>query len=410
MNCAKLFRRWCPFALAGLAIAGGAIAFTLRRPRHPVYPASHPPAIYATTATGPLYAPFQLDIDPMQRLLLINFEQDPDAVYLGFEPQVFDDERHGAGMLVIGWRVDGKVDVFHQPGLRLDPATYTIAGGGLHKMVERPLHAASFTVNETGVQADISFDDLSGRPVVLRVAERNTTPRQPFGLLAPMGAAATEPSALPLVFLREFYFVRQADSEVTILVDGVAHQPDKMPLPMNGMRMYFLRYSNDPLIVTLNPAHHGPLAPLVAASVNEAHAHGTTYDLVEQHGHPAIARMRRSLNDHEVSVNFTPPLPHLAVMADGARAHGGFQITADPILGTLRGEYRIERRGNQISLSATPSGGWEPNESNWSVKLIYRAASIFSTWPQSYQWHATLDLDAGSEALLQSAWSRVVEN
>ncbi|PDW02263.1 hypothetical protein [Candidatus Viridilinea mediisalina] len=407
MNRLFTLRRWRPLAFVSLIIVGVAIVLALSRPRHPVYPAQHPAELYAPTATGPLYAPFQLEIDPMQHLLLINFEHDPDEVYLGFEPQVFADERHGVGMLVIGWRVDGTVDVFHQPGLRLDPATYAIAGGGLNELVERPLIGASFMVDEAGVQADISFDDLLGRPVVLRINERNPTPRKPFGLLAPMGAAATEPSALPLVYLREFYFVRQADTEVSILIDGVAHQPDTMPMPMDGMRMYFMRYSNDPLIVTLNPEQHGPLAPLVQTSANEAEANGTSYDLVEQHGHPAIAQMRRSLNDHEVRVSFTPPLPHLAAMADGASAHGGFQINADPMLGTLRGEYWIERRGNQVVLRATPSGGWEPNEAKWSANLIYRLAPIFSEWPRSYQWNATLDLAATPDAILQAAWQRV---
>ena len=61
--------------------------------------------------------PFQISIDPMERLLLVNFEKDPDTFYVGFEPQVFDDNVNGRGHLIIGWRVDGKVDVYHEPGL-----------------------------------------------------------------------------------------------------------------------------------------------------------------------------------------------------------------------------------------------------------------------------------------------------
>ena len=37
------------------------------------------------------YSPFTLTVDPMERLLLINITADPDEVYIGFEPQVFDD-------------------------------------------------------------------------------------------------------------------------------------------------------------------------------------------------------------------------------------------------------------------------------------------------------------------------------
>lgn len=50
----------------------------------------------------------------MAGLLLINFEQNPDTIYAGFEPQAFDDKVHGRGLLVIGWRANGRVDVFYQ--------------------------------------------------------------------------------------------------------------------------------------------------------------------------------------------------------------------------------------------------------------------------------------------------------
>lgn len=44
---------------------------------------------------------FSIDIDPMERILLVNFEKDPDSVYVGFEPQVFNDEINGVGHRVI---------------------------------------------------------------------------------------------------------------------------------------------------------------------------------------------------------------------------------------------------------------------------------------------------------------------
>ncbi len=61
--------------------------------------------------------PFRIDIDPMERLLLVNFEKDRTPPNVGFEPQVFDDSINGKGHLVIEWRQDGRVDVYHQPGL-----------------------------------------------------------------------------------------------------------------------------------------------------------------------------------------------------------------------------------------------------------------------------------------------------
>jgi hypothetical protein len=209
-----------------------------------------------------LFQPFQINIDPMERLLLINFEKDPDTVYLGFEPQVFDDDVHGKGHLVIGWRVNGKVDVYHQPGLTLKPETYDITGKGLNLLIPTTFTSASFEINEFGVQAHYSFTDTDNRSILIRITERNNKTRKPFGLLAPMGDAAEKPSSLPLVFLHDFYFVRKNGTEIEIIIDGRKHKPDELPFPMDLTKMYFTRYSPEPLIVILNKAFSGKISPI----------------------------------------------------------------------------------------------------------------------------------------------------
>jgi hypothetical protein len=47
----------------------------------------------------PILNPFVIDIEPMEKLLLVNFEKDPDAFYIGFEPQVFADAVHGKSIV-----------------------------------------------------------------------------------------------------------------------------------------------------------------------------------------------------------------------------------------------------------------------------------------------------------------------
>lgn len=144
----------------------------------------NPESIYADIAGRPgadngipVISPFHLHTEPMARLLLINFEKDPDSVYVGFEPQSFDDDVQGRGLLVIGWRVDGRVDVFHEAGLQLNPEGYGIAGKGLHAMVERSFSSALFKLGPEGAQTEIAFHDLVGRPVRLVVRETDPRPR-----------------------------------------------------------------------------------------------------------------------------------------------------------------------------------------------------------------------------------------
>jgi hypothetical protein len=73
-------------------------------------------------------------------------------------------------------------------------------------MVERELPDAAYEINDLGVQAHYQFQDIHDRTVVITIHEKNPRKREPFGLLAPMGAAAEAPSSLPLVLLHDFYF------------------------------------------------------------------------------------------------------------------------------------------------------------------------------------------------------------
>jgi hypothetical protein len=394
------------FLLAAFFVA--TLFFYWRRVGAAAPSTQNPVEIYDTAAVSDQpYAPIYLHIDPMEGLLLVNFENDPDEIYIGFEPQLFDDPIHGRGMIVIAWRVDGRVDVYRQPGLTLDPATYDIAGGGLNEMLERPLSDAHYRVNEAGVDAYFAFEDAAGRPIEVTVKEENKRERQPFGLLAPMGSAATAPSALPLVYLHDFYFVRQAHTTFTIMVDGQQRQPDKLPLPIDGTRMTFARYSPDPLIATLNPAHDGPLAPLTLVSPTEAQLGDLHFELADNHGRPEIAAMRRAYKEREVSVAFTPPLPHLLSLADGAETNGRFTISADPSVGTVAGTYQILRQGDEVHMEMIPGLGWQPNETKWAVRFIYWMASDFTDWPKTYRWTAVLDLSDPQRVTMQSGWQRI---
>ena len=359
------------------------------------------------TGMSSIHSPFELVIDPMERLLLINIENDPDSLYIGFEPQVFDDEINGSGMLIIAWRTDGRVDVYHQPQLKPDPGRYDIAGKGLAHMTVNPLEDAYFEVDDRGARAWFAFEDVEGRRVEVTLKEAHPAMRKPFGLLAPMGDAAENPSALPLVLLHDFYFVRRAHTQLTVTIDGHLHQPDKLPMPLDFRRMYFARYSPDPLIVTLNPAFNGKLTPLSINADGHAYADGAGYTLSYEGGNPGIQSISRSHKHHLVSLNFAPAFPEIAALADNSETEGQFEIIGHPSTGKVGGDYLVEKRNGEIHISMTPSRGWIPNESKWSLRLLYRMGKVFKSWPKTYTWTATLTPDETGEMQMVSAWERM---
>lgn len=355
----------------------------------------------------PLVSPFHIDIDPMERLLLINIENDPDTLYVGFEPQAFDDEINGTGILVIGWRTDGKVDIYHQPGLNPDPEKFDIAGKGLANMQEREMNGAIFEITENGAQVQITFPDLSERLIELYLDERSTRSRKPFGLLAPMGQAAENPSAMPLVLLHDFYFVLQHDTDLSVRIDGRMHETDKIPLLLDYNRIHFARYTPDPLIATLNPAFDGVLHPMGKPVNNLAMFGDLTYEFVLNETVYEIRSFSRPYKNREVKVSFSPSFPNVGALMAGAYADGLFEIAGDPSTGLIQGVYSVQNRDGVISIELIPSGGWLPNEPKLTLRFLYRVESMFKEWPKTYRWTAELHRNENEQLWMRSNWERI---
>ncbi|CAN5592237.1 hypothetical protein BH23BAC1_BH23BAC1_48790 [soil metagenome] len=353
-----------------------------------------------------VYCPFGLTIDPMERLLLINIEKDPDLIYLGFEPQVFNDPINGKGLLVLGWRVDGRVDLYHQPTLTLNPLKYDIAGKGLAHMVERPFNGAYFQVNEQGVQAFFEFEDLEGRHIEVKISEQNTKKRKPFGLLAPMGDAAENPSAMPLVLVHDFYFIRRKKTEISVKINGKSHLPDNFPIPLDGSWMFFTRYSSDPFIVTLNPAFDGVLPALFLAGPGKATLGETLFELENAGSSGKIKSLSRSYKHHTIKLSFEPAFPNIAALKKNQLAEGQFVIQGHQSTGCIKGHYQVQNKSDQIQVVMIPSGGWIPNEKKLSIRFLYFVAKIFRNWPKTYSWEASINEDNG-QLYMKSFWKRI---
>lgn len=355
-----------------------------------------------------LYIPFRIDIDPMDKLLLINFEKDPDSVYIGFEPQVFLDANNNEVHLVIGWRVDGKVDVYHQPGLSLNPEKYNITGKGLHQMAMREMSEAFFEINNCGVQAFYFFKDLYDRDVILRVKESNSKKRKPFGLLAPMGFAAEKPSSLPLIYLHDFYFVRKKHTVIEISIQGKNHKPDWLPLPMDWTQMYFTRYSPKPLIATLNPAFDGKLVGInVEEGTRKVQFEEYILNLQWENNTPFISSITRNNNIHLIELSFSPPFPTIQSLSQVVDYSGSFIIEGDTSTGKIHGHYSIIKQDEKINLSMIPSGGWKPRPTKLSLHFMYRVVKIFRNWPSTYKWNAKIHKDKQDIFWMESAWKRI---
>lgn len=351
--------------------------------------------------------PFSIEIDPMEKLLLINFEKDPDSIYVGFEPQVFDDNINGKGHLILGWRKDKKVDVYHQKSLKPDPLKYNIAGAGMNEMIPTDMEKAYFEVNEFGAQAGYRFSDIEGRQIEISVHEKNRAKRKPFGLLAPMGDSATHPGSMPMVLLHDFYFVRKNKTKITLSIDKRSHQLDDLPLPMDWQKMTFARYSPKPLIATLNPEFKGALKSLeVNNGQKTKETNNCIYELEWSSQKAAVKSMTVKNDIHPLRISFNPAFPDLNGIIPDNQISGEFIILGHPSIGSISGEYTIHSDLESFQLSVIPSKGWKPKTTKLSTWFLFNAVKVFKQWPTTYRWDAHLIKSSDDRWEMESKWIR----
>ncbi len=349
--------------------------------------------------------PFSLSITPMEALLFMTFEQDPDSVYSAFEAQRFDDDLQGNGQLVIGWRVDGKVDLFHDPQLRLDPDGYDVCEGGVAHMVARDFKDSFFTVGASGMEAHISFEDLKGRLIELRICERNRKAPRPFGFLAPVGEGSENPSAMPVLMLHNFYFVRRKGTEISITIDGRSHRPDVINFPIDWSIMYFSRYTPDPLVMFFNPAFEGPVSTLAVTGEARVIEEDTIYEVEYPGEIPVLKAIQREHAGRTVRLSFDPAFPNLSAFEDSS-ATGEFLIKGDPALGEIQGNYTVTRVDDELKIILVPSGGWIPRKERPGIRILYTVVGFFRNWPKSYQWTAMVQETGDGRLQMNSSWER----
>jgi hypothetical protein len=67
----------------------------------------------------------------------------------------------------------------------------------------------------------------------------------------------------------------------------------------------------------------------------------------------------------------------------------------------------VNRVANLVNIKLHPKNGWQPNETRFLLRLLYKMVKIFRDWPASYVWEAQINLDNPTEPYMKSSWKRV---
>jgi hypothetical protein len=359
--------------------------------------------LYNAPGTGNFYPLFNLSTAKIERLCLVEWQNG--QKYKALEVQYIDNTENGRGVLVILNSLDGKVNIYFEPSLTMDPAGYAI-GSGLRHFQQTPFERAHFEIGPYGADVDVSFRDMDGDQVLIRIQEGGPKPPSSFSLLAPMGESIANPEWMPLFLLSQFGFVRRKNTEIEVRFGQEQVEVSRLPFPIGGERVYYARYCADPFIIFFNKQFDGPIEALQPGGPGNCVHAGVEYELVERKGHFEIAAAIVRNPRYAGRVSFDPPFPDAAAMAEGAAVHGKFTITGDPLHGRIDGVYSAERRSDQVYLRLHPSGGWTPAEQGFMLRLIFNLGKPFRNWPKSYEWNATLTLQKDG-VYLKSGWRRL---
>ena len=344
---------------------------------------SNPAGIYAGSSNGMVYSPLNIEVVRMDKLMLIDIEDDPE--YACIELQTFNDTR-GRGARVLLYHHNGPADSYYTS------ESFETKESGTEKSYINPGMNYHLEVTDSGLNASLSMRDHKGKSIEFQIKETHRK-KWSKGFLSPIGAsdAVTFPY-FPLFHMKDMNFVLRSGTEITVKIGGEERKPKKLPIPVNWEFVYLSRYSPSPIIACWNRPHNGELNPLQVKGQSVCKEEKTTYKLVNNDGHYEIHRILGLSERHEVNLDFSPPIPDLIGLKDGVNLEGRFCAGADAVPGIVAGTYHIRRHGNVIDMKILPQKGWQPTPGQ--------------SWVKTWAWKSSITVTSDKKVFMKSVWIR----
>jgi len=345
----------------------------------------NPATLYARPSEGLIYSPFDLKVYEMERLIVVNFEGDP--TYRIAELQYLDNEL-GKGAVVLLYHNDGRVSVYCQGKMDLSADVYHW-GPNWETVGETDIDS-KLEITEEGVSSHLRMTDRYGKSIEFSVQE-NTSNIRWQNVLSPLGRLA-----LPEFFFFFFYSARFSPvdfeaAQIKIVIDGQERKPAVIPIKISGKKRYLTRYIGDPFMALVNRNFSGTLTPMEREEIveNSGRLKDNEYTFVENSGHLEISQVCGRTANHRIYFLFSPPIPDLVCLRNGARTKGRFTCGADENRAPMGGNYSIKRSRDRIRMVLKPTKGWQPHPGR--------------LWLKAFRWYADMSIGDG-DVSMESHW------
>jgi len=266
--------------------------------------------IYGHPPRNMILSPFNMIFDPLDRLLIVNFEEDP--IYYSIELQLFHklDKDYP---LVILYRKDNMMDIYYTNEVviknRKKLITDSLANVSFNQLDDIEY---KFQFDEMGLDAYLFLEDKLEKEIEFKIKE-NAPGRELASILAPKGIVSKKPEYFPIIFLNKFGMVIKEDTEIFVKIHGFSRIATEMPVQMNKTSHYLAHYSLKPVICNWNNNFSGTINPIILnpPSINISDEN-IIFSLVKNSNYYEIRKISgKDEEDHTVAFEFSPAIPNL---------------------------------------------------------------------------------------------------
>ncbi|MBY9019571.1 MAG: hypothetical protein KGD67_00840 [Candidatus Lokiarchaeota archaeon] len=348
--------------------------------------------IYDHPPKNMILSPFYMEFDSIDRLLSINFEEDP--FYYRIELQIFN-KLDNMYPLVFMYRKDDMVDIYYTNEIVIKDRQKMIKD--LHSNVSyNQLEDINFNFqfDDIGLNAYLLLKDKLEKEIEFKIREK-TPERELSSLLAPIGIANKKPEYFSILFLNKFGMVLKKDTEIFVKIHGNLRKATEIPVQMKKRSVYSAHFSFEPILCNWNKIFSGNINPIVLnPMIRNVIAENITYDLLKNFDYYEIKKISgKDEKDHTVSFEFSPSIPNLLTLRSNMKFKGRFSCIIDRKKGVFAGEYYITRKGSIIEFIIQPTKGWQPFPG-----LL---------WIKTFKWHSEMIIQNNKNISINTTWKRI---
>ena len=260
-----------------------------------------------------------MEISPIKKLFLLNFEKHPEKVYEGLEWQYLESEEIGTGYRIIAYRTDKYVDVYDDINLKIENAgNFEVCGKGLLNYRECDFTTKCFEKEGSRIRVEFSFEDYLGRKIEVKIRESRKKESKSFDLIAPVGTSSVNPVMLPMFAMYNFDLVRVKETEVIAKINGKNLILDLFPIPFpkDFQKRYFARYGYDCELVEFAHSGREILLPVEIDKNGCILQNGVLHSFQKQEGGDSLQSMKFKKAKHRFELIFSPPIPDITGMKE----------------------------------------------------------------------------------------------